>query len=59
MDDGQVGEAEAEARIFLQAGGEIVADHKQQIVNGVGNSSKTNLCSLNHYWQIFSRTPLG
>ena len=41
----QVAKDNSKARIFWQAKGQIVADHKQHMVNSVGKGNRTSLYS--------------
>ena len=41
----QLTQDKSQARIFWQSKGQIIADHKQQMVKSIGKDNKTSLCS--------------
>ena len=41
----QLTQDKSQARIFWQSQGQIIADHKQQMVNSIGKDNRTSLCS--------------
>ena len=44
----QLTQDKSQARIFWQSQGQIIADHKQHMVNDIGKDNRTSLCSS---WQ--------
>ena len=41
----QLTQDKSQARIFWQSQGQLIADHKQQMVNSIGKDNRTSLCS--------------
>ena len=41
----QLTQDKSQARIFWQSQGQIIADHKEQLVKSIGKDNRTSLCS--------------